>query len=101
MTILPEMGMDPGTDLILCGQAVRDLDAVHELYSYGAGIPEFEAADNSLKYKVTWTFEGVLKSYMRPGRILKEGRVIEVAADEMCTEEHTSELDLEGFGRTI
>ena len=26
VTILPEMGMDPGTDLILCGQAVRDLD---------------------------------------------------------------------------
>jgi len=99
VTILPEMGMDPGIDLILCGQAVRDLDEVHELYSYGAGIPEFEAADNSLKYKVTWTFEGVLKSYMRPGRILKEGRVIEVAADEMFTKEHTSELDLEGFGR--
>jgi saccharopine dehydrogenase-like NADP-dependent oxidoreductase len=78
---------------------VRDLDEVHELYSYGAGFPEFEAADNPLKYKVTWTFEGVLNSYMRPGRILKQGRIIEVAADEMFTREHTGELDLEGFGR--
>ena len=99
VTILPEMGMDPGIDLILCAQAVRELDEVHELYSYGAGIPEFEAADNPLKYKVTWTFDGVLKSYMRPGRILKEGRIIEVAADEMFTKKHTTELDLEGFGR--
>jgi saccharopine dehydrogenase-like NADP-dependent oxidoreductase len=99
VTVLPEMGMDPGIDLILCAQTVRELDEVHELYSYGAGIPEFEAADNPLKYKVTWTFDGVLKSYMRPGRILKEGHIIEVAADEMFTKEHTSELDLEGFGR--
>ena len=99
VTILPEMGMDPGIDLVLCGQAVRDLDEVHELYSYGAGFPDFEAADNPLKYKVSWTFEGVLKSYMRPGRILKEGHIIEVAADEMFTKEHTHELDLEGFGR--
>jgi saccharopine dehydrogenase-like NADP-dependent oxidoreductase len=99
VTVLPEMGMDPGIDLILCGQAVRDLDEVHELYSYGAGIPEFEAADNPLKYKVTWTFDGVLKSYMRPGRVLKEGHIIEVAANEMFTKEHASELDLEGFGR--
>jgi lysine 6-dehydrogenase len=99
VTILPEMGMDPGIDLVLCGQAIRDLDEVHELYSYGAGMPEFEAANNPLKYKVTWTFEGVLKSYMRPGRILKEGHIIEVAADEMFTKHHTSELELEGFGR--
>lgn len=99
VTILPEMGMDPGIDLILCGQAVRDLDEVHELYSYGAGFPDFEAADNPLKYKVTWTFDGVLKSYMRPGRILKDGHIIEVAADEMFSKAHSHELELEGFGR--
>jgi lysine 6-dehydrogenase len=99
VTILPEMGMDPGIDLVLCAQAVRDFDEVHELYSYGAGFPEFEAADNPLKYKVSWTFDGVLKSYTRPGRILKDGRIIEVAADEIFTEKHTSELDLEEFGR--
>jgi saccharopine dehydrogenase-like NADP-dependent oxidoreductase len=99
VTILPEFGMDPGIDLVLCGQAVQDLDEVHELYSYGAGFPELMAADNPLKYKITWTFEGVLKSYFRPGRVLKEGRVVEIPADGMFVKENTHELDLEGFGR--
>jgi lysine 6-dehydrogenase len=99
VTILPEFGMDPGIDLVLCGQAVKDFDEVHELYSYGAGFPELQAADNPLKYKITWTFEGVLKSYFRPGRVLKEGRVVEIPADGMFIEANTHELDLEGFGR--
>ncbi|MGE5310727.1 MAG: saccharopine dehydrogenase family protein [Nitrospirota bacterium] len=98
VTILPEFGMDPGIDLVLCGKAVKDLDEVHELYSYGAGFPEFLAADNPLRYKITWTFEGVLKSYFRPGRVLKEGRVVEIPADGMFVKENTHELDLEGFG---
>jgi saccharopine dehydrogenase-like NADP-dependent oxidoreductase len=99
VTVLPEMGMDPGIDLVLCGKAIQDLDEVYELYSYGAGFPESEAADNPLKYKVTWTFEGVLKSYMRSGRILKADRIVEFAADEMFNQEHSFELDLEGLGR--
>lgn len=99
VTILPEFGMDPGIDLVLCGQAVKDFDEVHELYSYGAGFPELQAADNPLKYKITWTFEGVLKSYFRPGRVLKEGRVVEIPADGMFVKANTHEFDLEGFGR--
>jgi len=99
VTILPEFGMDPGVDLVLCGQAVKDFDEVHELYSYGAGFPELKAADNPLKYKITWTFEGVLKSYFRPGRVLKEGRVVEIPADGMFVKANTHEFDLEGFGR--
>ncbi len=59
VTILPEFGMDPGIDLVLLGEAVRSLDHVEEIISYGAGFPEPEATDNPLKYKVTWTFEGV------------------------------------------
>ncbi len=51
--------MDPGIDLVLLGEAVRSLDHVEEIISYGAGFPEPEATDNPLKYKVTWTFEGV------------------------------------------
>ena len=99
VTILPEFGMDPGIDLVLCGRAVKDFDEVHELYSYGAGFPELMAADNPLRYKITWTFEGVLKSYFRPGRVVKQGRVVEIPADGMFVKEHTHELDLEGFGR--
>jgi lysine 6-dehydrogenase len=35
--ILPEMGLDPGIDLVLGRLAVDQLDKVHGLYSYGGG----------------------------------------------------------------
>jgi lysine 6-dehydrogenase len=39
VAILPEFGMDPGIDLVLLGEAVRGLEAVTDLVSYGAGSP--------------------------------------------------------------
>lgn len=44
--IMPESGLDPGIDLVLCGYGVSQLDEVHELYSYCGGVPEADAADN-------------------------------------------------------
>ena len=33
LAILPEFGFDPGIDLVLAGQAVKELDEVHEYHS--------------------------------------------------------------------
>ena len=78
VTILPEFGLDPGIDLVMLGEAVRSLDEVEEIWSYGGGIPEPEAASNPLKYKVTWTFEGVLNSYRRAGKVIRDGRIVQI-----------------------
>lgn len=99
ITLLPEFGMDPGIDLVLLGEAVRSMDRVEGIITYGAGFPEPSATDNPLKYKVTWTLEGVLKSYLRAGRVIREGRVVEVGATEMFQPENIHELELEGLGR--
>ncbi len=99
ITILPEFGMDPGIDLVLLGEAVRSLDQVEEITTYGAGFPEPEAADNPLKYKVTWTFEGALKSYLRAGRVIRDGRVVEIKETEMFSPENIHEIEIEGLGR--
>ena len=61
VTILPEFGLDLGIDLVMLGEAVRSLDEVEEIWSYGGGIPEPEAASNPLKYKVTWMFDQIVK----------------------------------------
>lgn len=99
ITILPEFGLDPGIDLVLTEQAIRELDEVHELYTYGAGVPEPKAAaTNPLKYKVTWTFDGVLKSYRRPARVIREGRVETIPGDEIFSDEHCHEVEIENFG---
>ncbi len=99
LAILPEFGLDPGIDLVMLGEAVRSLETVEHVHCYGAGIPEPEAADNPIRYKVTWTFEGVLGSYRRPGRILREGKVIDIPADEQMQPVNVHEIDVEGLGR--
>ena len=99
VTILPEFGLDPGIDLVMLGEAVRSLDEVEEIWSYGGGIPEPDAASNPLKYKVTWTFEGVLSSYRRAGRVIRDGTVVEIQDTEMFHPENIHMVDIEGVGK--
>ena len=98
VTLLPEFGMDPGIDLVLLGEAVRQLDSVTDIASYGAGIPAPEAADNPLRYKVSWTFDGVLNAYRRPGRLIRNGRVVELGPDDMFRPEHVHTVELSKLG---
>jgi lysine 6-dehydrogenase len=98
ITILPEMGMDPGIDLLLGTVAVDELDEVHGFHSYGAGLPEASAADNPLRYKITWTFDGLLKAYKRPARVLREGREISIPGPEIFSDEHMHLVNIPGLG---
>ena len=99
VTLLPECGLDPGIDLILCGELVRQFDEVHELNSYGGGLPELSAADNFLKYKITWTYEGVLKSYADDARLLKEGEVAHIPHQNLFDEGNVHHVNIPDLGR--
>ncbi len=99
IAVLPEFGMDPGIDLVLLGQAIRSVDTVEEVMSYGAGFPEPAAANNPIKYKVTWSFEGVLNSYKRAGRVIRNGELVNIPENEMFAKENIHELDVDGLGK--
>lgn len=88
VALLPECGLDPGIDLLLTAQVLRELDEVHEFYSYGSGVPEPAAANNPLGYKISWTFDGVLGGYRRSGRIVKDGRVTPFSDREQFEQIH-------------
>lgn len=96
--LLPELGMDPGIDLILLGDAARRFDRVTEVLSYGAGIPEPEAADTPIKYKISWTFEGVLRSYRRPARLVRDGQLVQIPDTGQFLPEHGHTIDVDGVG---
>jgi len=98
ITVLPEVGCDPGIDLILCGYGVSQMDEVHELYSYTGGFPEKEAIDNPLKYKITWTWNGVLLSYKRPAKIVKDGKIINIPAKDQHAEQWIETIDFPNVG---
>lgn len=100
ITMLPEMGLDPGIDLILGRLAIDGLDEVVGLYSYGTGIPEpSHANDNPLRYKISWTFEGVLSSYMRDAVVLKNGTPNAIPGNQIFRQENVHQVDFQGLGR--
>jgi len=97
-TILCEFGFDPGIDLVLTGQAVRELDEVEELYSYGAGFPEPKAAGNPLAYKISWTWLGVLKAYSRDVKLVRDGQVVDLPGREIFAPENIHTIELPEWG---
>ena len=98
VTILPEMGLDPGIDLFLGALAVQDLDEVHGMYSYGTGVPEPASADNPLNYKIAWTFQGVLNAYRRPARLLKDGAEAVISPGHIFNDENVHQVDIPDVG---
>ncbi|MFA0889902.1 MAG: saccharopine dehydrogenase family protein [Synergistales bacterium] len=100
-TILEEFGMDPGIDLVLGRACLDGLDEVHAFHSYGAGFPELEAANNPIRYKFTWSIVGVMRSYLRPAVVIKEGLDVTIMADEMFSPANMHILDLPEMGASL
>jgi lysine 6-dehydrogenase len=99
VTILPEFGLDPGIDLVLLGEIVRSLDQVDTLLSYGAGLPEPAAATPPLRYRVTWTFAGVLRAYRRNARLIRDGVLQNIPGQDIFATRNIHALDVDGLGR--
>ncbi len=99
VAILPEFGLDPGIDLLLLGDAVNKLDEVRKIRSYGAGLPEPAISlDNPLRYKATWTMEGVLTAYTREACVLADGRPEQIASRDLFNPENLHSVNVEGVG---
>jgi saccharopine dehydrogenase-like NADP-dependent oxidoreductase len=101
ITILEEFGMDPGIDLILGAKAVEGFDEVKVFHSYGAGFPELNASWNPIRYKFTWSVIGVMRSYLRPARVIKGGKMVDISADSMFDEENMHYLDIPELGSKL
>ncbi|XP_078716853.1 alpha-aminoadipic semialdehyde synthase, mitochondrial-like [Lampetra fluviatilis] len=84
ITVLNEMGLDPGIDHML---AMRIFDKARELggqvesyVSFCGGLPAPECCDNPLRYKFSWSPRGVLTNTMGAARFLRGGQVVEIPA---------------------
>ena len=98
VAILPEMGLDPGIDLMMAAEAVRRFDSVTHLRSYGGGIPAPGDDNNTLRYRISWTWEGVLDSYARPARVVRGGEVVDIPGERVFDEEQGHTLEIDPFG---
>jgi len=98
VALLPEMGLDPGIDLVMAAEAIRRFDRVTHLLSYGGGFPEAGADDNPLRYRISWTWEGVLNAYARPSRLVHQGKIVEVPAENIFDEDMVHTVHVGPFG---
>jgi saccharopine dehydrogenase-like NADP-dependent oxidoreductase len=99
ITILPEFGLDPGIDLVLLGEVKKHFDKIMSIKSYGAGLPEPQAANNPINYKITWTFEGVLNSYFTGARVIRDGSIINIEQGKIFNPEHIHEIEIPQLGK--
>jgi saccharopine dehydrogenase-like NADP-dependent oxidoreductase len=98
VSLMPECGLDPGIDLVVCGHALGEFDELHVLNSYCGGIPEKKACDNPLNYKISWNWDLVLRAQKRPAVLIREGRKVEIAAEDQHDNEMIGTIDFPGLG---
>jgi len=98
VSLMPECGLDPGIDLVICGHAMRQFDELHVLNSYCGGIPEKKACTNPLDYKISWNFDMVLRSQKRPSVFIREGKKIEVPAAQQHETDMIQTIRFPGLG---
>uniref|UniRef100_A0AAY4B9N6 Alpha-aminoadipic semialdehyde synthase, mitochondrial n=1 Tax=Denticeps clupeoides TaxID=299321 RepID=A0AAY4B9N6_9TELE len=106
ITIVNEMGLDPGIDHMLAmeciDQAKADGGTVESYISFCGGLPAPECSDNPLRYKFSWSPYGVLLNTISPAVFLKNNQVISIPAGGSLMES-TMPMDflpgfnLEGF----
>jgi saccharopine dehydrogenase (NADP+, L-glutamate forming) len=99
LTILNEVGVDPGIDHM---SAMRIIDWVRfrkgrivSFRSYCGGLPDPDSNDNPFGYKFSWAPRGVLLASRRGARYLSEGCEVVVASNRLFR--HTHMLQLEDF----
>jgi len=97
LTLLNEIGVDPGIDHMSAMRIIDDVRArggeIVSFRSYCGGLPAPEDNDNPFGYKFSWAPRGVLLAGRNVGRYLSEGRVVEVASERLFRDMHVLQLD--------
>jgi saccharopine dehydrogenase-like NADP-dependent oxidoreductase len=100
VTILNEVGVDPGIDHM---SAMRIIDGVRKrgghivsFRSYCGGLPAPEANDNPFGYKFSWAPRGVLLASRNSAMYMLDGRKVEIPSDRLFRDMHI--LSITGQG---
>jgi saccharopine dehydrogenase-like NADP-dependent oxidoreductase len=79
VSLLCELGLDPGMDLMSAQQLIDGLHAeggtIESFYSYGGGLPEESFAGNPLRYCITWNPRNVAMAGEAGAQFLRQGRI--------------------------
>lgn len=100
LTILNEIGVDPGIDHMSAMRVIDDVKRrggrVIAFSSYCGGLPAPEANTNPWGYKFSWSPRGVLMAGRNDGRYLRDGRTVEIPGRELFA--HYEPVEVPGGG---
>ncbi|XP_045474801.1 alpha-aminoadipic semialdehyde synthase, mitochondrial [Harmonia axyridis] len=82
VTILNEIGLDPGIDHLLALECIQEIKSqggyVTSFESFCGGLPAPEFSDNPLRYKFSWSPRGALLNTLSSARYLSKGQIVEI-----------------------
>ncbi|KAK7265501.1 hypothetical protein RJT34_33121 [Clitoria ternatea] len=87
ITILGEMGLDPGIDHMMAmkmiNQAHTRKGKIKSFTSYCGGLPSPEAANNPLAYKFSWNPVGAIRAGRNPATYKYGGETVHIDGDNL------------------
>lgn len=106
VTILNEVGLDPGIDHLLAMECFDQIKSnggkITSFRSYCGGLPAPENADNPLAYKFSWNPRGVIANTLSGAKWLENGQIREIPPGGQLMEQPVAidflkGLNLEGY----
>ncbi len=105
ITLLNEIGVDPGIDHMSAMRVIHDAEKrggkVTAFSSYCGGLPAPEANTNPWGYKFSWSPRGVLMAGLNDGRYLRDGKVVDIPGKALFSHYETVSVpdagDFEGY----
>ncbi|WCJ42897.1 Alpha-aminoadipic semialdehyde synthase [Euphorbia peplus] len=87
ITILGEMGLDPGIDHMMAMKMINEARArkgiIKSFTSYCGALPSPAAADNPLAYKFSWSPAGAIRAGRNPATYRSHGKIVHVEGDKL------------------
>ncbi|CAF4383073.1 unnamed protein product, partial [Rotaria sp. Silwood2] len=85
VTLINEVGLDPGIDHMLAMELfdmIRDNGGRIDSYvSYCGGLPAPEHSDNPLRFKFCWSPRSVLTDLLNPAKYLMKNKIVQLEAN--------------------
>ena len=105
VTIVNEIGLDPGIDHLSAMKIFDEIESKGEILqsyvSWCGGLPAMSANNNPLGYKFSWSPKSVLLALLNDAKYILDDTVEIVPAEQLLTRinsiEITDELTLEGY----
>ena len=100
VTLLNELGVDPGIDHMTAMKVIHAVQAaggeITTFQSYCGGLPAPEANDNPFGYKFSWSPRGVILAGLNDARYRRDGREVQVPGRELFDHQWQVPVEVEG-----